>query len=164
MLEWIVNFREVRIVFWTLSNIGWKPLTIFTKRSILDIWQGSEYSCGSAQINSLGKEEVQKKGKLTTTFWKIKDEIMKTLIDKNKISSEFHLSLSWNSTQMEYHIDKIEWIFTMMYDNHYLRSVSLSSRALVECSFDLPFFKTLSNNCCPIFGGFYKWKLHFRYK
>ena len=30
-------------ILWNIVN-GWKPLTIFTKSFILDIWQGSEYN------------------------------------------------------------------------------------------------------------------------
>ena len=33
-------------ILWSVKILNrWKPITIFAKHSILDIWQGSEYTC-----------------------------------------------------------------------------------------------------------------------
>ena len=36
-----------------------EPLTIFAKRSILDIWQGSEYASAADTYFNLGKKLIQ---------------------------------------------------------------------------------------------------------
>ena len=38
---------------------GFELLTIFTKRSILDVWQGSEYGYAANTYSSLGKKLMQ---------------------------------------------------------------------------------------------------------
>ena len=38
---------------------GFQPLTIFGKRSILDVWQGSEYASDAETYFGLGKKLIQ---------------------------------------------------------------------------------------------------------
>ena len=35
------------------TGYGWKPLIIFVKRSILEVWQGSEYPSGNDELKDL---------------------------------------------------------------------------------------------------------------